>query len=120
MNVLTTKLCSVYISRNALVSLGRSGRSVLAGVLIAFLGLMALGVSVLIFIVLIAGKEVSRNALWCTIAFFLIGLFCVRITWRLFIGQTDREDGGLFSPLVLRIAGAIFVLMPLMLFLVKS
>jgi hypothetical protein len=93
---------------------------VATGLPITILGLLAIGVAGLILYVFFTGESVPRPILWFGIIILPVGFFCLLIAWRLFIGYSGRKDGGLFSPVALRIAGAIFLIQPVLLFFAKS
>jgi len=93
---------------------------VATGLPITILGLLAIGVAGLILYVYFTGESVPSPILWFGIIILPVGFFCLLIAWRLFIGYSGRKDGGLFSPVALRIAGTIFLIQPVLLFFAKS
>ena len=85
-----------------------------------FFGVLAAGVGILIFYFAIVEKDVPVNALYAGTLFIPVGIFCLLITRRLASGRSGRKDGGLLSPLVLRLWGAVFFSYPILFFLMKS
>jgi hypothetical protein len=81
------------------------GVQILLAIPMASFGILATGVGMLIFYFAIVGKDVPANAFYAGTLFIPVGLFCLVITWRLASGRSGREDGGVFSPLALRLGG---------------
>ena len=96
------------------------GVQFLLSIPMAFFGLLATGVGILIFYFAIVEKDVPVNALYAGTLFLPVGIFCLLIMWRLASGRSGRKDGGLFSPLVLRLWGAVFLSYPILFILMKS
>ncbi len=86
----------------------------------AFFGILATSVSFLIFYFFAIGRDVHRNAVWAAAIFLPVGIFCFLIMWRLLTGRSGRKDGGLFSPIVLRIFGAMFLSSPILFLIMRS
>jgi hypothetical protein len=96
------------------------GAQILLAAPMAVFGLLATGVGILIFYFAITENDVPANALCAGALFLPVGIVCLSIMWRLATGRSGRRDGGLFSPLVLRLWGAVFLSYPLLFYLLNS
>lgn len=67
------------------------------------------------FLWLVFGRTPSMPALVLLGCIALVGVFFLALSRRLLLGK-GRNDGGLFPPFALRLAGVIFLSSPLLLF----
>lgn len=96
------------------------GAQILLSIPMAFFGVLTTGVSTLIFYSAIVERDVPVNAMYAGMLLLPVGILCFLIMWRLASGRSGRTDGGLFSPLALRLWGAVFLSYPAIFLLMKS
>ncbi len=87
--------------------------SIAAGIALLLVGLPFLLLGAFGFF-RIATTDIDEFHLGFAAVLFVIGVFCVSTAIRMMLGR-KREDGGLFSPFVLRVAGTLFAIVPVLL-----
>jgi len=95
---------------------------ILAAIPVGLLGLMVTAISILALMILMTEQTppLPRHVMWIAVMYFPLGIYSLLITWRLFSGRTQRRDGGLFPPIILRLVGCYFLLCPFLLILLKG
>ena len=90
------------------------GLEVGAGIILALLSLGLLGAGGLVLYRLVTGRLIEAGVFWVGVSALVIGAVLSRLSLRLVAGERDRSDGGLLSPTSLRLAGACFVIAPVL------
>lgn len=84
----------------------------------AGLALLAIGTPVLLMGIVavfrISPSDFDAFLLGFVAILLVVGFFCVSTALRMILGRS-RRDGGLFSPFVLRTAGVLFAIVPVLL-----
>jgi hypothetical protein len=98
-------LKSLKSSEDLLKPAGRSAE-IFAGVVLAPFALIVAAFALIILASSISDPARNGKLFWVGLIFLGMGAGLILICWRLFSGRAGH-DGGLFSPLALRIAGIV-------------
>jgi hypothetical protein len=82
---------------------------VLAGLIIGFLGGLLFLAGVVGTCMIIAGAKHPRGMIFAISFCLIIAIPCLLIAGRLLSGRMRKNDGGLLSPMALRITGVVFL-----------